>query len=165
MPRFLVKRLRDDTVSGFLAAAIARNSEAEYLARAGHGTVAIYLWGYVAEMTLKAAYFSLLGFNRQTKVTRADLQAVKSAAKRKYQIDLGNFHNVFHWAKLLIYDRIALGQGYSIPGFDLEVTRRSESVHSRWRETLRYKTNRPYEFEVKAVRDSAQWLLHYKRKL
>ncbi len=161
MPRLLVKRLGDDTINRFRAAAVARNLEAEYLARAGHGTTAIYLWGYAAEMTLKAAYFSLLGFDGQQKITRADLEAAKNAAKRNYQIDLGNFHNVFHWAKLLIQDRIALGQGYARPGFGLEVAKRSESVHFRWRETLRYKTNRPYAFEVKAVRESARWLLYH----
>ena len=94
-------------------------------------------------------------------ITRADLEAARNAAKSRYQIDLGNFHNVYHWAKLLVYDRIALGQPYARPGFDLEVTRHSESVHYRWRETLRYKANRPYPFEVRTVRHSARWLLYH----
>jgi hypothetical protein len=160
----LVERLKEDSISGFRAAAAARCLEAEHLARAGYGTAAVYLWGYVAEMTLKGAYFSWIGFHIQRPIARGDLETAKRDARLKYRIDLGNFHNVYHWALLLLHDRIASGQGYA-PDVQREVIRHSHSVYRRWHEALRYKTNRAYLFEVKAMRDSVQWLLDNGRNL
>ena len=60
MPRRLIERCRDDSILEFRRAARQR-FDVLALATAGHRTGSIYLWGYTAEMTLKAAYFSLLG--------------------------------------------------------------------------------------------------------
>ena len=61
MPTRLIDRCQPDSVREFRASARQRYSDGLALAGAGNRTAAIYLWGYAAEMTLKAAYFSLFG--------------------------------------------------------------------------------------------------------
>lgn len=51
------RRTGDDTVSILERAADQRSAEADVLRTAGHGLAAIYLYGYSAEMRVKAAYF------------------------------------------------------------------------------------------------------------
>src|SRR5437879_6141475 len=62
MPMRLLKRChQDDSIREYRAAARQRFDDALAMAGRGRHTGAIYLWGYTAEMTLKAAYFSLIG--------------------------------------------------------------------------------------------------------
>jgi hypothetical protein len=49
----------DHTIREFRAAAGLRYREGQRLALTGNRLTAIYLWGYAAEMLLKAAYFRL----------------------------------------------------------------------------------------------------------
>jgi len=81
------------------ASARWRFDEGMALAATGYLTGAIYLWGYCAEMTLKAAYFSLLGRGemamrrvdthrvisqraRNEAAERVDVQAIGQARRR-----------------------------------------------------------------------------------
>lgn len=63
MPRRLIERCRPDSIHEFRVSAQQRYQDGLSLARPPNRnlTAAIYLWGYAVEMTLKAAYFSLLG--------------------------------------------------------------------------------------------------------
>src|SRR2546421_3835698 len=61
MPRRLIDRCQPDSIREFRISARQRYQDGLALAGAGNRTAAIYLWGYAAEMTLKAAYFSLFG--------------------------------------------------------------------------------------------------------
>jgi hypothetical protein len=60
MPRRLLERCPPDSIREFRASARQRFDDGLVLAGGGQRTAAIYLWGYTAEMTLKAAYFSLI---------------------------------------------------------------------------------------------------------
>jgi hypothetical protein len=158
MPKLLADRLADDSIGRFRAAARMRNEKAAALVSSGRHAAAVYLSGYVAEMTLKAAWFALLGYDEYAKIGPNDLRtAVKLAGN--YGIAFPNLHGVWHWALLLSRHRMALGLGYADPTFGQEMVEHSHRVYARWRETLRYKTNRPYRLEVDTVRESAQWLL------
>jgi hypothetical protein len=159
MPKLLADRLADDSIHRFRAAALMRNDEALALLSSGRHAAAVYLSGYVAEMTLKAAWFALLGYDEDAKITPNDLRAAVKLAQSNYAITFPNLHGVWHWALLLSRHRMTLGQGYADPAFGLEMVEHSQRIYTRWRETLRYKTNRPYRSEVDVVRDSAQWLL------
>ncbi len=160
LPKLLVNRLGDDTITEFRAAAQIRNEDARQLADSGRTTAAVYLWGYAAEMTLKAAWFSLLGTPSNTPIPRKDLHAAMDMAKRTYGIQWkGGLHNLLHWAELLVEHRIGLGRRYPDRRFEIEVVSRSRQIYERWRETLRYKTNRPYPAELRVVSESAVWLL------
>src|SRR5438132_12581385 len=61
MPTRLIQRCQPESIREFRASAGQRYDDGLALAGTGNRTAAIYLWGYVAEMILKAAYFSLLG--------------------------------------------------------------------------------------------------------
>lgn len=168
MPKLLVDRFTDDTIRQFRAAARIRNEDAWRLSAAGRGAAAIYLWGYVAEMTLKAAWFELAGFAPDQAVGPRDLRAAVKLAETTYGIHWpvqGRLHAVWHWAQLVTLHRMAAVGGYADPSFATAVVDYSRWVHERWRETLRYKKNRPYSFEVRMVAESAGWLLANFRRL
>ena len=61
MPRRLIDRCQPDSIREFRASAQHRYNDGLALSGLGNRTSAIYLWGYAAEMTLKAAYFSFFG--------------------------------------------------------------------------------------------------------
>ena len=65
MPRRLPDRFQPDSIAGFRAAARQRALDAIALQAAGRLSGAIYFWGYVAEITLKAAFFEVSGFSEQ----------------------------------------------------------------------------------------------------
>jgi hypothetical protein len=88
MPTRLLSRCQPDSILQFRAAAMQRADDALALAAAGRRTGAIYLWGYAAEMVLKAAYFSSLGPPETQIITwRGDLRPA---------IDLGRSMGI-HW--------------------------------------------------------------------
>ncbi len=82
MPRSLLERRQPDSIREFRGAAIERRIDGNEAAKAGRRTAAIYLWGYSAEMTLKAAYFSVIGFEQTRAITLGDLQAAKDLGRR-----------------------------------------------------------------------------------
>lgn len=167
MPRRLLDRCLPDSVREFRAAAFQRSQDAHSLAAAGRRTAAIYLWGYAAEMTLKAAYFSALGFPETRPITMGDLRGAVTAA-----LGLGvawpgqNLHDLRAWAEFLVAFRASrLGLAYRIPGFGNQVIVRGQRLQRVWRETLRYHKNVAYPHEVSQVRDSADWLLKHSLSL
>lgn len=168
MPKLLVERLTDDTIRQFRAAARIRNEDAWQLAREGRRAAAVYLWGYVAEMTVKAAWFALNGFTLDRPITPRDLNTAVALAQGAYGIawpHQGRLHAISHWAELLIRHRIGLGQPYADAAFAATLLNHTRRVYDRWRETLRYKKNQPYVFEVRAVAESVAWLLDNSRVL
>ncbi len=75
MPRRLIDRCQPDCIREFRLAARQRFDDALVLAASGRRTGAIYLWGYTAEMTLKAAYFSLIGMAETDTITWRGIHA------------------------------------------------------------------------------------------
>jgi hypothetical protein len=61
MPRPLRQRWQPDSIAEFLLAARQRYDDGLTLASHGRRTGAIYVWGYAAEMLLKASFFRLIG--------------------------------------------------------------------------------------------------------
>jgi len=165
MPKLLVQRFAADSISQFRIAAVVRDQDAERLATGGHHAAAIYLWGYVAEMTLKAAWFALIGFQQHQAITVSDLNWARTSAKQSRIPWPGNFHALENWASLLVQYRITLKGPYPDPKFGDNVLLHSRRVYARWRETLRYKKNRAHPAAAKVVRDSARWLLYNSRRL
>lgn len=162
MPKLLASRLGEDTIEQFRAAASIRYEDAWELFRNGRGTAAIYLWGYVAEMTLKAAWFRLIGFGDTQAILAKDLRDAVHMARTLHGIawpQAGQYHALFHWARLLTEHRRHLRRTYADPALGRSVLVHSQRVYERWRETLRYKRNRAYRFEVRTVAESTQWLL------
>ncbi|MBN2579168.1 MAG: hypothetical protein JXB10_09275 [Pirellulales bacterium] len=153
-------RFREDSIKEFRNAASFRFAEGLHLSTAGHRSAAIYLWGYSVEMILKAGWFSYQGFQNDQAIQRSDLLKAQTIAQnlgipwRK-----GDLHNIVNWAELLKQDRMTSGRGYTDPAFGLSLIQHSQTVFSLWREWIRYKANRAYPYEVKAVASSANWFL------
>jgi hypothetical protein len=161
MPKLLVARFTADSVAQFRIAARMRYDEARSLAGLGHGTAAIYLWGYTAEMVIKAAWFTLIGIPETRPIGPTDLAAAVAVA-RAYGIvwpPQGRYHAIFHWGQLVVQHRMALAKPYPSPRFGRQVIEHSRRIYDCWREVIRYKKNRAYPSEVATVAESTQWLL------
>lgn len=166
MPRRLLARWQPESIREFFAAASCRYEEGVSLSAAGrqYRTGAIYLWGYSAEMLLKAAYFRLLGVAETAILSwRANLLPAIQRGRNVLGIAWplpGQGHNVRAWAELLIAERAAApgpGVAYA-PDFGLQVQECGQNIGSLWNETLRYHKNVAYLHEVRKVRESVEWL-------
>src|SRR5262249_29685825 len=149
MPRRQLDRCQPDSIREFRAAARQRFDDALSLAVNGHRTGAIYLWGYAAEMTLKAAYFSLIG-RAETDVLTCAGDILPAINRGRAVLGIawphqGQGHNVRAWAELLVLERAATpGWAYPAPAFGTEVQSVGQRFEPLWRETLRYHKNFAY---------------------
>lgn len=148
------------SIREFRAAAGQRYHEARRLVFGGderHRLVATS--GYALEMLLKAAYFRLRGRSDADPIAIGDLHGAKSYAQSTLgMIWPGNLHDVSAWAQLLIEERRFQHQPYPAL-FARRLNSRVRRVHANWRETLRYRSNRPYVGEVDAVLQCVRWVL------
>jgi hypothetical protein len=156
---------RPHTVRAFRDAAGARFRDAARLADAGHRLGAIYLYGYVAEMLLKAAYFRGRGWGPDQPVAHSDLYQAKQLATSLHNLAWpGNLHDLGGWVRLLIRDRHVGGRSYPGP-FRNRLVGRVNVIYRNWREGLRYHDMRPYAGEVDATQAAVSWLLAQYRRL
>lgn len=164
MPKLLVQRFAPDSINQFRIAAQMRNAEAWSLFRSRRGTAAVYLWGYAAEMTLKAAWFSLVGFPDRASIPRKELNAAKAKA-RDYGILWRSFHDVAGWSELLARHRMDRGPSYPDCRFAAQMVMHGHRISDRWKEDMRYKKNVAYLFEVATMAESVTWLLRNSHSL
>jgi hypothetical protein len=113
-------------------------------------------------MILKAAYFSLIGLPEDRQLSwGADL---RPAINRGRTLGIawppqGEGHNIRAWAELLVAVRILTAATTFAAPFALEVQRRGQRIEQLWRETLRYRKNYAYQYEMRHVREAAEWFL------
>ena len=129
MPRTLLNRCHPDSIREFRAAALRRYDDGLRLAVADRRTGAVYLWGYAAEMTLKAAYFSLIGLADRDVITwNINIQPAINRGRGLgiWWPNQGAGHNVRAWAELLVAGR-ALSPATALPApFQLELQRHGQ---------------------------------------
>lgn len=156
----------DHTIREFRTAAGLRYQEARRLALTGDRLMAIYLWGYAAEMLLKAAYFRLRGWLPAQPITMTDLRDARNYAITTLHLawPQPNLHDLSRWRELLVEERKNQSAPYSA-SFARSLSARVTRVYLNWREHLRYRTNRPYAGEVAATFQSVTWLLGQYRYL
>lgn len=162
VPKRLPDRWQPESIREFRAAARHRFDDGLALAAVGRRTGAIYLWGYSAEMTLKAAYFALT-LAATDPITWAG--HVLPAINHGRNVRLiawplsGQGHNVRAWAELLVAERAATpGQAFPAAlGRQVQVC--GQRIGRLWSEVLRYHKNIAYPYEVAQVREAAEWLL------
>jgi hypothetical protein len=156
----IARIVADHTVRDLRAAAGLRYREARRLALAGDRLMAIYLWGYAAEMLLKAAYFRLRGWLPTQPVTLADIKAARTHAIQILNLawPQPNLHDLPRWRELLVEERKRLQVPYA-GGFGRSLSARVTRIYLNWREHLRYRTNRPYRGEVASTFQAVTWLL------
>ena len=150
---------RRHTVVALRAAAGARYREASQLEVAGRRLAAIYLFGYAAEMLLKAAYFRLAGWLPTVQITVGHMNAAKTQATGTYGLSWpGNLHDLPGWSRLLIHERGVRGAAFPF-AFRNQLQARVNRIYLNWRESLRYHDMTPYAGEVIGVRTAVNWLL------
>jgi hypothetical protein len=168
MPQRLLHRCRPDSIREFRAAARQRYQDGLSLASTGRRTGAIYLWGYTAEMILKAAYFSLIGIADAAPLTWSAHIQPAIIQGRSLSIPWpphGAGHNVRAWAELLVTARAASAATAFPAAFSRAVQRRGQRIEQLWRETLRYHKNEAYAYEMTQVREAAEWFLVHAQSL
>lgn len=173
MPRILLNRTGDDTLAKLEAAARRRHAEARRLLpdeRLG----ALYLYGYTIEMRFKAAYYRLTlvpeGWNLD-----ARRPGSQNAPRWQAQLDIQNLlqlrrtteagHHLVGWATLLITTRANHPLGAYAANFEQQLTDHAQAAGRQWKETLRYRANRPYDEELDEVVDAANWVQRNYRRL
>ena len=65
------------------------------------------------------------------------------------------------WAELLVLERATHpnpATAYSAD-FGNQVQANGQRISQLWNETLRYHKNKPYAYEIRQVREAAEWLL------
>jgi len=166
-------KLVAESISGFRLAARDRFEDAIELASADHRTGAIYLWGYAAEMTLKAAYFSLIGFDDSKPIERnPDLKDAISRASKVIQglsnamPDEERGHNVRAWAEMLVETRAndSTKTPYAAR-FGREIQKYGQRIEQLWRVTLRYRHVDAYFCEVLQMHQAVRWFLDHSDEL
>lgn len=166
MPKTLLDRCQLDSVRQFRLAAAERFQDGIALATTGRRTAAIYLWGYCVEMTLKAAYFDLNHFRLDQVITWQNLQQATASAAQFGIRWPGNLHRIDAWAQFVTSTRASLPTGnYRVPGFGSRVLAHALTVAQSWRETLRYRKNTAYWYEVERVWRSTEWLLSHSKDI
>jgi hypothetical protein len=161
MPKGLIERCQADSIGEFRAAAAERFRDAQAAELAGRRTAAIYLWGYVAEMTLKAAYFRAVGFAENDPVTPQHRRQAEVEARQQHFTTSGRSfpHDPLAWAQLLVWKRASRpGLAYPDPRFGIAVRARAVEIQALWVESLRYHKNVAYPFEMSRVRAAVTWL-------
>ncbi|MBN9122267.1 MAG: hypothetical protein J0I06_24525 [Planctomycetes bacterium] len=158
MPLVTRAAARPHTTAAFRAAAGARYREAVQLEVGGHRLAAVYLFGYAAEMLLKAAYFRLAGWAPAAIITHAHLNAAKATAIGYGLTWAGNLHDLTGWSRFLIHERVVRGQAFGAL-FRNQLQSRVNQLYRHWREWLRYHDMMPYRGEVAGARAAANWLL------
>ena len=117
-------------------------------------TGAVYLFGYAAEILLKAAYFEF------TQVPPGDDLFVAghfSAVKKHQDYGSPNLHEVDRWANLLIQERVR--QGNPLNPLTATLLRyHVGQVSQNWKETLRYRSTRANQAEYDEVKAAVDWL-------
>lgn len=161
MPKLLPQRCSPDSIREFRLAAEERFQDGLCMAAAGRRTAAVYVWGYAVEMTLKAAYFQTLGFLLNQTIALSHLHGAKANAPALGVVWQGNnLHSIESWAELLVATRATQpGWAYANPAFAGWVVGRARSLGGLWRETLRYRKNVAYAFEVVRAKNAAEWFL------
>ena len=164
MPWLLPARFATECIREYELAATERYHDALALSWAERRTAAIYLFGYVVEMLLKAAYFRILRYGDTDPIDLAAMRAAvgdnpASAARALGLAGTRNLHDIGAWAELLVAFRTARGPLYPDVGFAAFLIDRVSDVRQRWTETIRYHKNRAYQHELERVENACRWLV------
>lgn len=170
MPRLLPDRFATECTREFDLAADERYADAVRLAGSGRRTGAIYLFGYVVEMLLKASYFRLVRFGETQVIGWGDLSAAVGTGPASQSRLLGlagsrNFHDLTAWASLIVAYRLRHGPVYPGRRFAATLTDHVRAVHARWTEVIRYHKNVAYDHELARVRTATEWVVWHRAEI
>ena len=93
--------LPPDTITAFLTAAPERFAEGMRLLDAGCRGGAVYLFGYVGEMVIKAVAFRHYGYAPSDEIAKPDREAITSLMKTHALAPQGP-HDILRWARWVV---------------------------------------------------------------
>jgi hypothetical protein len=137
--------------------------DGDALAAAGRRMGAMYVWGYSAEMCLKAWYFEETAMAATHPVTPAHLKMAKQRAKILATKVFENLHDLVAWAELIRAEHSYLGRPLA-PLFGNQLVATAQDVQLSWREFLRYHDNVASAREADAMRESVAWIVARSRR-
>jgi len=156
-----------ETIFEFQRAAEDRYWESLSLFTEGYFGGGIYLMGYVAEMLLKAAYFSFCG-----EPLTASIGPMLAPAWRRgctdfpdsFSLQNRDYHNLDFWSRLLREERRR--QGMSLPfHVDVEYQYQTGCLFMTWWAEMRYRHDAATLSDAEAAMESVNWLRRYYSRL
>ncbi len=154
----------EHTISRLERAAEKRFEEADFLVEGKHGLTAVYLFGYVAEIVLGAAFFRLRGYGKTDEITQSVLRkAINEAMHLSRMPDKS--HPIDGWAARLIEERKSDFPPPFAPKLEELIQRNADVIGENWGPKLRYRTLKVTEKQVRTVRSAAGWFLRNYPKL
>ncbi len=122
-------------------------------------TGAIYLWGYVAEMVLKVAYYRVRGLGPADE-TSAELRGMRDRARFLGSPWTGGHsrHRAQDLAYLLVCERRARRRALD-PYLAQELQGHAQTIAAHWSENLRYRNVDAASNELEEFFNSVDWLL------
>jgi len=123
---------------------------------------AIYLYGYVVEMVLKAASYRMLGVgaNDPLEATRPIVEEWIAEYVLRNKKKKVRPHDLDAWARWLVYSRANLhGAAYPHP-FSLDLGSNTAVVLQYWEPSMRYHQLPCSPADEADVRAAAQWFLN-----
>lgn len=157
MPTNLADQLGPDTIFRFVKSAPMRLEEGDLLSKE-HPLMSIYIYGYAAEMTLKAAYFKNVGFSSLAEIDK-DTRNRASALAQLHHFMGRDPHDILGWARFLIWDKANLHTPAYEPKMSNQIVAMSATVYENWRPQMRYRNSSPSATIVSTVRTAAAWLV------
>lgn len=147
-----------ETLQDFELARTERLWDATSLWCANRRDGGIYLFGYHAEMSLKLAYFRLLGESLAYPIDAAVLRtAVAAAALLGVRTPHDGFHSLRFWRDAIIAQRRARGRALP-PPLDIEFHAHVEVLAARWDVAMRYRAPTATSQDVESSAIAAEWI-------
>lgn len=155
-----------ETIRTFLAAAQARFDEGTALLNAGHSGGAVYLFGYVAEIVLKAAAFRNYGHGLDELIRKEDRDALEVLMKPWLSglVPKGP-HDIVKWAKWIVVSNSLLATTPFPIDFGREIERHANVIDAQWSPSMRYQGVAIPFLDVLTVQSSSRWFLSEESKM
>lgn len=155
--------LPPETTESFLQAARSRFAEGTSLLNAGHTSGAVYLFGYVGELTVKAIAYRHFSYGPRDPIKsgserKSDRKAIEQLIKDETFAPVGA-HDILKWAKWVVLKKGSL-TGVPYPHlYGFEIENRANFIDTQWTSSLRYHAL-PIPFTTALeVQATARWFL------
>lgn len=148
-----------ETITEFEIARLDRLRDSLTLRARGRRLGAMYLLGYFIEITLKGAFFRLLGFRVSEPIRKRELKAAADIAANDLGVRLNTegYHSLQFWALAIIALRDHIGN--PLPsGVLSELNWRSQRMNSHWTSSMRYSRDVTRREDWNRLWADAHWL-------
>ncbi len=119
---------------------------------------ATYVLGYVAEITVKCAYFRLSGFTIVQTIGHAELGTAYARAQLLgVTTPREGYHSIRFWSDLLLEHRRAVARALA-PAFEGGLRGAVNAVYDRWWIEMRYKRAYSSRMDLEQLAAAVDWI-------